>query len=330
MAIDTSRDPDFTYNFLERWDVDGHEVAIATMVRSDGTSNGNKLEPFLLCECDFRKDKTDPIVIGEPGDPHSCPAKYFVREKVKQETRDKYGKLWRKLGIKEATLDIYKRVTAGEYLGESWVGLIYVQEVASLLCVKDEQVWKACSQLYGEEKLELNGAILCEFTPRFRFPLEMEGLIAYTVEVPLGWPNGDAGMFATAEIEAEIAQRTGVKNGREAFGNQFPHIELKILVPAMRWISVALEHSAKTKHWREELRALSAKEMREYFPDLEEHYPDIKVEFYAEFVRALVQIVLKNCEYFGGKKEKGKARALRGEAKFFANWAKRHSQNPVT
>lgn len=325
MAINVSRDPDFIYTFLRRWDVNGHEVALMTLSRADGTSNANNIERFLLCECDFPEDKKKPIVLGQAGDPHSCPAKKQVRESVKQEFRKKYVHLWLKMTAEEIVFDIWKRVSNGEYLGESMVGFVYVQEVAELAFMTQGQVRSLCNQLYAEEKLELNGAILSEFTPGFRFPLEMEGLIAYVVEEPLGWPNGDAGMFALAEISNEIAKRTGVKSGKEAFGQHFPHIDRKMLVPALEWLASSLKAATKNKKIRNRLCALSTDEITKDFKWLPQKHPEIQVQFYAEFIKAILGVIFNYIQF--EKSAKKKAKELSHWADFFARMAKSF-QNP--
>lgn len=314
MAIDVSRDPDFAYTFLERWDVNGHEVALMTLVPKDCPSNGNKIDRFLLCECDFPKDK------NKGHDSLNCPAKEHVREKAMRRARERYGSLWSKMTIWEIILDVWKRVTNGEYLGESIIGSVYIQEVAELICSEEQSVRAACEHLFAEEKLDLDGAILVEFVPGFRFPLEMYHFIAHVVEIPLGWPNGDAGMFTLQKIEAEIGKRTRCKSGKDAFGKHFPHIDRKILVPALEWLASILSRTTKNKKQREHLSALSIDEITKDFKWLPQKHPEIKLEFYAEFIKALLEVVLKNVQF--EKSPKAQLKELRFWIDFLTKTAK--------
>ncbi len=318
MTIDVSRQPNLKYAFLERWDVDGHEVAMMLIEGPNDIKNRH-----LLCECDFPEDPNKPIVFGGPGDPHSCPAKKHIRAKAMVQACDRYRPIWNKMVTKDAVLDIFNRIRGGEYLGEHTPGIVYTQEVSMLLCLGQESVRNACDALYAEEKLELNGAILCEFVPRFRFPLEMEQTIAYVVEEPLGWPNGDAGMFALAEIEGEIEERTGCKSGKAGFGKHFPRIERKILLPAFGWLASELNAAAKSKRKRSRLRALSADEITKDFKWFPLKYPEIKVEFYAEFVKALLKTVFQNIPLERSmNKKSSEAKILRYWADFFSRHTK--------
>ncbi len=322
MAIDASGEPDLEYKFIERWDVNGHEVALMLLNGPNGCE-----ERHLLCECDFPENPNKPIIWDGPGDPHSCPAKKHIRAKVMLQARERYGALWIKMTNKEIVLDIWKRVTNGEYLGESMIGFVYVQEVAELACMTEMAVRSVCDELFGEEKLQLNGAILCEFVPGFRFPLEMKNVISYVVEEPLGWPNGDAGMFAVAEIENEIENRTHCKSGKDAFGKYFPHIEKKILAPAFEWLASSLKAAAKNKRKRNRLHALSTDGITKDFKWFPQKYPEIRVGFYAEFIKALLEAVFKNMPLEASMNKKAtEASILRYWANFFVRAAKNLKQ----
>jgi len=143
-------------------------------------------------------------------------------------------------------MDIFTRVKDGEWLGQHYANMIYAQEVAELLDIKGPAIWGYCDTLYAEERLELNGAILTDYEKRFRFPIEIQQLLAMLVEEPLGWPNGDAGDGFLYTLEHAIHEHTDYKSGKDAFWKEnFPHIAPHHLLSfGMLWIELALSRVA--------------------------------------------------------------------------------------
>lgn len=219
------KDELLAYAVLRRWKRRGHEVAL---IRLTNKANSEVSDAHLMCECDF--DCEDVVRDGRTvrirkGDPHRCRIKKRVRDAVLRRTRKRNFARWRKMGLRRAVLDIKRRVDGGEWLGQHEPRMIYVQEVAKLLGRPAQDVWAACRELYAEEKLDLDGAILCDYAQGFRFPEEMVGIMRHVVEELLGWPNGDAGDFWIGKLEQDVQQKLGFESGKAAFGKQWPHID---------------------------------------------------------------------------------------------------------
>jgi hypothetical protein len=51
-------------------------------------------------------------------------------------------------------------------------------------------------------------------------------MMQFMVELPLGWPNGDAGSGRVRECERYIQETYGYTHGRDAFGTQYPEVDL--------------------------------------------------------------------------------------------------------
>lgn len=248
MPIDTtaySKTTETRHTVLREWNQNGHAVA---WMRYEGINIYD--EPYegedLYCECDFEheleeyqdKDGNKQTRIMRTRDSFHCEAKDEVRELLKQEARGKHLKSWRKMGTKRATYNIFRRVQKGEYLGQRYPSIIYVQEVAELLKKEEQLVRKACAELFKEEKMDLNGAILSAYVKRFRFPKEIQQLLRYIIEEPLGWPNGDAGDGFVYALEEAIHENTNYKHGKDAFWEEnYPNLSWHHLTSfGLRWL----------------------------------------------------------------------------------------------
>lgn len=202
----------------ERWSIDGHEVALVNYRRKGERGPGNS---YLACECDTDTEDVvrDGKVIGHTHrrDPHACAAKASVRDQVAERIRPSCLATLAKDGIAAAVAGVHARVKGGEWLGQTHPGIIYAQEVASLLRQPLPAVLNAVESLYAKELLDLNGMILCDFVPGFRFPKEVRSMLRMMIEAPLGWPNGDAGDIALSEIETAITKGTRFARCADAF-----------------------------------------------------------------------------------------------------------------
>ncbi len=235
MPIDlTKNDPTgvLRYTVLRQWVFDGHEVVLAT-VENVKTEYECKSD-HILCECDYADDRSI--------DAHKCPAKQRARDEVAAESWQKYGAAWQAMAVDDAVLDVYARFKSREYLGQYHADLLYAQDVAQLLKRDLRDVLGACSRLIAAEKLDLNGMILCDYVPCFRFPQEIEQIFRYMVEEPLGWPNGDAGDCFVGTIETAIHENTDYKHGKDAFWeHNFPNIQPHLLIMfGAHWLELAL------------------------------------------------------------------------------------------
>lgn len=194
--------------------------------------------------------------------------------RLRNEARARLGDHWRSLGPKEAILDIFRRVHSGENFGEGWAGIIYVQEVAELLGISEYAVWKHCDELFTEERIDLNGAILIPYVRRFRFPKEIQDLFRLMIELPLGWPNGDAGDCFLAELEGAIgAIHEGARfpSGKDAFGENYPHIRpFHLAMFGVKWAQIAADRAEGGDG--AEFRALNLQKMAETLEVLADRY----------------------------------------------------------
>ncbi|MBI4991834.1 MAG: hypothetical protein HZB99_01310 [Candidatus Harrisonbacteria bacterium] len=239
------------WKILQSWIENGHEVA---WMEYRGINVRD--EPFfgeqLHCECyfDYQRKRMKcgdgkwrvGTVRSSDKDEYRCPAIKKVRESLIKKAAEANKERWQNLGWKNAILDIFKRVSSGENLWQHHEKIIYVQEVAKLLQIPDTDVWRYCDELFAEEKLDLNGAILMDYVSRFRFPKEVQQLFGYMIEEPLGWPNGEAGDGFLEIIEEAIHKRTDYKHGKRAFGEEnYPNVATHILeMFALRWLRFVL------------------------------------------------------------------------------------------
>lgn len=207
----------------------GKQAALVQVSSREGEAGPS---PTLLCLCVLHAQVMDTDTNVTCMWMDRCEAKRALGNVYVKKARQEYvSVVWKDKDSKEKILDIFSRVTAGEHLGQ-WQGyMIYVQEVARLLETPEREIWRACRTLFVEEKLDLNGAVLIEYKARFRFPKELQSLMAYIIEEPLGWPNGDAGDCFIHTLEAAIHEHTPLKHGKAAFGDEnYPNLAPRHLV----------------------------------------------------------------------------------------------------
>lgn len=210
------------------WEIAGHPVAWLSFRGEDVAGNSYSGEG-LYCECDL-----------EPGSA-VCPAKEQVWPLLLEEARAANRARWQELSLEDGVFDIFNRVRAGERLGQRHEKMIYLQEVSALLERPQQEVFSASERLYAKEQLDLAGSVLIPYEPRFRFPRELQALIALIHEEPLGWPNGEAGDGLLHALESAIGEHTRFKHGRDAFHGSWPHLEPRHLTAfALRWLQGAL------------------------------------------------------------------------------------------
>ncbi len=290
MPIDFERDEKqgvIRWKKIRRWKHQGHEVALA---RYTNVSNLESSSLHLVCECD--------LDIEPKRDPHACPHKKAVRERIAAASRKKHGKRWKRMGLKKAVLDVHRRSKGGEYLGSHYAEMIYLQEVAAIIGAPEADVRQACDELFAEEKLDLNGAILIDYVHCFRFPKEMQAVIRYVVEEPLGWPNGDAGDCHLAELEARIQDETGCDSGKKVFGAHYPHIDWAILADfAFDWLACELKRLAVEKPDIVTLRPYHELMVSQHLlREDKELVPGLDVKFFAMFILELLNLSIKRIE----------------------------------
>lgn len=252
---------------LKRWTIEGHEVALVRMeVRQ------NVDDDYLVCECDFAYEIKNGQKFKVGGSSNECARAKAVREQVKLESKSRYGEHWKNIGPKNAISDIWERTEKLEWLGQHYATLIYVQEVAELLEISVADCLHYCDELFAEEKLDLNGMILIPYKKRFRFPKEIQMLLRYIIEEPLGWPNGEAGDGFVYRLEHAIHENTDYKSGKTVFGEEsYPHIPQHILAMfGLIWVRDAILSARDPKallhiitrleHWTREARAKLSKQ----------------------------------------------------------------------
>ncbi len=292
--------PQLRFTMIEIFIRGGHEVAVMKVENIAVAHDCTSAE--LECECDFDVEVLETgdgrQSLVQLSDPHKCRAKRAVRRYIARRTSRRNGAHWRSIGLKEAILDIHERIRSGEYFGNALGGVIYAQEVSELLGVPVDEVLAACNELYKEERLQLNGMILADFVKRFRFPRQMRGIMAYIVEEPLGWPNGEAGDCYVCTVEDEFAALTGVERGVEAFGEaDWPDIDMGILetyalepvVTELRWIAQEADPVAK-------LKAIEREHIPAWLDGLAANRPGINRVAFAEFIFRLFELTLRRIE----------------------------------
>lgn len=231
----------------------GKQASLVTVSSREGDAEPS---PCLLCSCTLHAQVMDTDMNVSCMWMDRCEAKEALREIHAKKVSSEYrGEAWKDKDAKEKILDIWRRVNLGEYLGQWHGNMIYVQEVARLLELPEAAIWRACRELFKEEKLDLNGAILWEYKSRFRFPKELQSLMAYIIEEPLGWPNGDAGDGFIHTLEAAIDKHTRYKHGKTAFGEEnYPNLAAHHLVSfGLRFLEGGLAGIMADKQEREGL-----------------------------------------------------------------------------
>jgi len=304
-------DEHLTYEVLQLWTFREHEVAL---IRLTNKAVPESAGSYLMCECDFAPG---PRIHGGPNDPDACEPKKVVRNVAAMNARIVHGAAWKKMGMKEAILDIHRRVKAWEYVGQVSGNVIYTQEVSVLLggerltsCLASDavhdQVLAACGELYAEERLDLYGRILTDFVPCFRFPREMQMILRYIVEEPLGWPNGDAGDCWLGGFERGVQERLGFASGKAAFGKHWPSIDpgivaghaLEPIAAKLREMSPLVSDDPMTaeKTACMLIDAMGDVTIGESLRKLEAAHPEIAATAFSEFIRALFILAFERIE----------------------------------
>lgn len=246
---ETADHPHLEYKVHRRWTIDDHEVALATGHWTEDDGSTRELDTLLLCECDFTEEKR---VVGGDNDPRNCTARKEVRESVLKEAQAAHGDAWKKMGLKEAVMDVLQRHIAKEYLGSTCAEMLYAQDVAEILQADQRRVMQLCRELEDEECLDLWGWTLHAHEPYLRLPREIKMLFNYMIEEPIGWPNGDAGDCFTSSLMGLLEEHCGYKHGSDLVGkDNFPHVAPHhLLVTGAMWLLDAVnvtdnESSAK-------------------------------------------------------------------------------------
>lgn len=232
------KEKELVLNIIEEWDENGHPVAVMQLARAD-EDPPQWGEVALLCGCNLKPGNvTQHRVVGS--DPDVCPQRQAVHKRVIARAIARHPE-WKSMNLGNAILDIFGRVQANEYLGQVVSGVIYTQEVAVLLERDHDRVLAEVFRLRDEERVDLNGRILIPYEPRFRFPVELEDMIAMAVIDLFGAPNGDADQAVVAELEAYVTEHGHFTHGRDAFGPFWPHIPLEVLsLPGENWVANAV------------------------------------------------------------------------------------------
>ncbi|MEY4744599.1 MAG: hypothetical protein RL272_544 [Candidatus Parcubacteria bacterium] len=257
---------------LRTWPHLGHEVALIRFEKQD--ADPPYADVHLVCECDFAYEDVieDGKVVGKthPNDPHGCPSKKAVMAAVRKEMKPSCMAVLRREGLKAAILDVHRRVKSGEYFGQGRAYAIYAQEVAELLDTDMPAMHEALAELFAEEKLDLNGMILMDYVPRFRFPKEIQYVFRMMVESPLGWPNGEAGACFLETIEGAIHEHTDYKHGKDAFWpHNYPNVAASHLVEfGYAWLAIAMSRADTDRKDREDLRFTDCGSLAKRLEDL--------------------------------------------------------------
>ena len=214
--------------------VNKHEVALVVLESKnyDGTTHR---QYELLCGCSF-----------DGNDVYKCKARKKIANRFAEQLR---ANDCVNLTTKGAIALVFDLVQRGYYVGQFNGGVIYYQEVSTILQKDEQEVLECLKELFKEEKIDLNGAILIPYEKHFRFPQEVRSLLRYIIEEPLGWPNGEAGDIFLYTIEKAISENTDYKRGKKTFGERyFPHLPPHILrMFGKGWQNLALKNENKSR-----------------------------------------------------------------------------------
>jgi len=217
------------------WDIDNHCVAWVQVGGETGATH-------LMCECDLLK-RDKPYTYGGTDDPNMCPAKKTVEQERLAKTTNFYSLMLQTHPLEEVIEEIFHRVhEKKEFLGQQ-TNMIYAQQVATMTGKPLREVLAALEMLYAKDRIELNGMILQPFRQRFRFPKEIQSLLRFMIEEPLGWPNGDAGDCFLERLEGAITRGSDYKHGRDAFGhsNNWPRLAPHVkVIFGSQWLAESL------------------------------------------------------------------------------------------
>jgi hypothetical protein len=119
-------------------------------------------------------------------------------------------------------------------------------------------VHAACRRLYAQERLDLNGMILAEYVPAFRWPSVLDSVIFRFLGDVLGYPNGDAGDIACAKSGAIAAEVLGTKRAKDIFPD-WPEVDAALPLLVLDAIIARLK-AGKSRFPRKRLRAALANE----------------------------------------------------------------------
>ncbi len=207
-----------------------HPVVMVKMSRKEFP------EPWrgLYCPCNQQwkiVTRNKKRILVHTDDLHECEVKKRVRQKIRKEIHDARTGFWGSLSLADAILNIFLQSKAGNYFGENQVGILYLQDIAELLCdhpligTEDtffgtKELLSAIDELTKRKLIDLNGAILIPYKEFFRFPARIHHTLAFLFEAPLGWPNGEAGDCFLYDLYRKISKQTGWTKGEDVFGEE--------------------------------------------------------------------------------------------------------------
>ena len=179
-----------TYDALQSWNVDGHNVAwmrVTATVQIDLTGSGKEGKQFcgyeLKCACDFTEnigwqqaantEYTCTTISGPP-----CPGKQAVARQRNDELHSEYisrGLLDDQTtpttnAMKEIVLDLIEKQMQGEYIegstGAQFCGGHYNLETLQSIVGQGVGLWPAIKELLAENRIRLNGIVIQTFHER--------------------------------------------------------------------------------------------------------------------------------------------------------------------
>jgi len=236
---------------------DGKQAALV-MFHSANPSKDEPDEPtpLVVCSCHFHDQVMDTDSNTSCTWMDDCVAKHELRDSSIGFTRYHYTTPeWETRTLGEKVMDIFTRVSLGEYLGQSQGDMVYVHEVSNFLGVSNAEVFNACQELFAEEKLDLSGMVLVKYHQRFRFPKELESLFAHVIQGQLVGTSGDTGDIFVHLLEQTINDHTHLKSGQLAFGDEnFPHLAPHHLVSqGLHWLMLGIKGLQENPCEREKL-----------------------------------------------------------------------------
>lgn len=163
-AAEDFRSIGYTERLLKRRITKGKDVALVAVSNNAMREAGIPDAPFLKCACDFHYEVTESGSHLHYIDTFRCRRK----ELWMAERRCTVGDEYRKRGETDPEtifLDLFRRVHAGEWVGQQHGSIIYLQEAAEIAGVGKGAFagWGIGRKLIAAKKIGLDGAIMIPY-----------------------------------------------------------------------------------------------------------------------------------------------------------------------
>lgn len=142
--------------------IDGKHVAVVAVSNNAMNEAGESPSPHLMCACDFYYTTLKQSRCHM--DTFSCARKKVMRTERRRELRDEYHA--KGTPAEDVFLDLFARVSRGEWVGQGRGDCLYLQEAAEIAGVDKGLAlagWKIGQKLVEQKKIGLDGAIMISY-----------------------------------------------------------------------------------------------------------------------------------------------------------------------